>query len=180
MKPVAKQQQKYGVYINSMLSKKIVLKITEIGKNIKSNLEKKIKLSIEGKCITEGFVRPNTVDVISYSSGLIKDDQIEFQVIYRCLICNPVKGMEVECKVKNITKAGIHAEVKDNEDNIPIIVFIARDHNYSNHLFDEVEKDKVINAKIIGVRFELNDPSITAIAYLMNPNLPHLVQDEKE
>jgi hypothetical protein len=87
--------------------------------------------------------------------------------------------MEVECKVKNITKAGIHAEVKDNEDNIPIIVFIARDHNYSNYLFDEVEKDKVINAKIIGVRFELNDPSITAIAYLMNPNLSHLVQDEK-
>ena len=75
--------------------------------------------------------------------------------------------MEVVCRVKNITKAGIHAEVRDNEDNVPITVFVARDHNYTNKMFDEVEKDTSIRVKIIGVRFELNDPSITAIAYLL-------------
>jgi DNA-directed RNA polymerase subunit E'/Rpb7 len=160
-------QNKYGVYVDSLLSKKVVLKITEIGKNVKENLERKIKNSIEGKCIMEGFVKPNTVQVKSYSCGLIKDDHIEFQVIYRCDICNPVKGLDVECKVKDITKAGIHAEVKDQEDNVPIIIFVARDHNYENNMFDKVEKDAIINTKIIGVRFELNDPSITAIAYLI-------------
>ena len=30
-------QNKYGVYVDSLLSKKVVLKITEIGKNIKQN-----------------------------------------------------------------------------------------------------------------------------------------------
>jgi DNA-directed RNA polymerase subunit E'/Rpb7 len=154
-----------------MLSKRVVLKITEIGKNIKQNLEKKIKFGIEGKCITEGFIRPKTVSVVSYSCGLVKDDHIEFQVIYRCLVCNPIKDLEVECKVKNITKAGIHAEVKDDEDNVPITVFVARDHNYTNSMFDKVEKDNVIRVKIIGVRFELNDPSITAIAYLLKERI---------
>ena len=161
------EKKEYGVYINSMLSKRVVLKITEIGKNIKQNLEKKIKFGIEGKCITEGFIRPKTVSVVSYSCGLVKDDHIEFQVIYRCLVCNPIKDLEVECKVKNITKAGIHAEVKDDEDNVPITIFVARDHNYTNSMFDKVEKDNVIRVKIIGVRFELNDPSITAIAHLL-------------
>jgi hypothetical protein len=33
-------------------------------------------------------------------------------------------------------------------------------------MFDKIEKDTSIRAKIIGVRFELNDPSITAIAFL--------------
>ena len=160
-------QNKYGVYVDSLLSKKVVLKITEIGKNTKENLERKMKHSIEGKCITEGFVKPNTLQVKSFSCGLIKDDHIEFQVIYRCDICNPVKGLEVECKVKNITKAGIHAEVKDQDDNSPITIFIARDHNYENNTFDKIEKDASIRAKIIGVRFELNDPSITAIAFLL-------------
>jgi DNA-directed RNA polymerase subunit E'/Rpb7 len=160
-------QNKYGVYVDSLLSKKVVLKITEIGKNIKQNLEKKIKNSIEGKCITEGFVRPNSLQVKTYSCGLVKDDHIEFNVVYKCDICNPVKGLEVECKVRNITKAGIHAEVKDQEDNVPITIFVARDHNYENKQFDTIEKDAIIGVRIIGMRFELNDPSITAIAYLL-------------
>jgi DNA-directed RNA polymerase subunit E'/Rpb7 len=162
------QKKEYGVYIMSMLSKRVVLKITEIGKNIKQNLERKIKYGIEGKCITEGFIRPKTVELVSYSCGLIKDDHIEFHVIYRCLVCNPIKDVEVECKVKNITKAGIHAEVRDDEDNVPITIFVARDHNYTNHVFDNVEVDTIIRTKIIGVRFELNDPSITAIAQLLD------------
>ncbi len=161
------EKKEYGVYINSMLSKRVVLKITEIGQKLKHNLEKKIKNSIEGKCITEGFIRPKTVEIVSYSCGLVKDDHIEFHVIYQCLVCNPIKDMEVVCRVKNITKAGIHAEVRDNEDNVPITVFVARDHNYTNKMFDEVEKDATIRVKIIGVRFELNDPSITAIASLL-------------
>jgi DNA-directed RNA polymerase subunit E'/Rpb7 len=160
-------QNKYGVYVDSLLSKKVVLKITEIGKNIKQNLEKKIKNSIEGKCITEGFVRPNSLQVKTYSCGLVKDDHIEFNVVYKCDICNPVKGLEVECKVRNITKAGIHAEVKDQDDNVPITIFVARDHNYENKQFDTIEKDAIIGVRIIGMRFELNDPSITAIAYLL-------------
>jgi DNA-directed RNA polymerase subunit E'/Rpb7 len=165
------EKKEYGVYINSMLSKRVVLKITEIGAKLKQNLENKIKFSIEGKCITEGFVRPKTVSVVSYSCGLVKDDHIEFQVIYQCLVCNPIKDLEVACKVKNITKAGIHAEVRDNEDNVPITVFIARDHNYTNNMFDEVEKDAIIRVKVIGVRFELNDPSITAIAHLLKDKI---------
>lgn len=162
-----KEKKEYSVYIMSMLSKKVVLKITEIGKNIKQNLEKKIKYGIEGKCIAEGFIRPKTVEIVSYSCGLVKDDHIEFQVIYRCLVCNPIKDVEVECKVKNITKAGIHAEVRDDDDNVPITIFVARDHNYANRLFENVEVDTIVRVKIIGVRFELNDPSITAIAQLL-------------
>lgn len=172
-----KEKKEYSVYIMSMLSKKVVLKITEIGKNIKQNLEKKIKYGIEGKCIAEGFIRPKTVEIVSYSCGLVKDDHIEFQVIYRCLVCNPIKDVEVECKVKNITKAGIHAEVRDDEDNVPITIFVARDHNYTNRLFENVEVDTIVRVKIIGVRFELNDPSITAIAQLLRERE---VREEKE
>jgi len=173
------EKKEYGVYINSMLSKRVVLKITEIGQKLKQNLEKKIKHSIEGKCIAEGFIRPKTVEIVSYSCGLVKDDHIEFQVIYRCLVCNPIKDMEVVCKVKNITKAGIHAEVKDNEDNVPITVFVARDHNYTNSMFDTVEKDANIRVKVIGVRFELNDPTITAIAYLLKEKVVNEKEKEK-
>jgi len=157
----------YGIYIKSILTKKIPLKITEIGKNVKGNLTKKIVSSIEGKCIIEGFIRPSTVEIVSYSPGLIKDDHVEFQVVYMCLVCNPVKDLEVSCVVRNVTKAGIHAHVVDDDENVPITVFIARDHNNTNPQFDTIKEADLIKAKIIGTRFELNDSSITTIAGLV-------------
>lgn len=161
------ERKEYGVYVNSMLFKKVALSIVEVGKNVKHNLEKRIKHSIEGRCINEGFVRPKTVDIVSYSSGLIKDDHVEFRVIYRCLVCNPVKDMEIDCVVNNVTKAGIHAFVKDDEDNTPVTVFVARDHHTTDGYFESVQEKDRIRVRIIGTRYELNDPSITAIAALI-------------
>jgi hypothetical protein len=74
--------------------------------------------------------------------------------------------MEVECVVRNVTKAGIHAHVMDEDENVPIIVFIARDHNNTNPQFETIREADAIKARIIGTRFELNDTSITAIAGL--------------
>jgi hypothetical protein len=57
--------------------------------------------------------------------------------------------------------------VVDANENVPIIVFIARDHQNMNPRFDVIREDDTIRAKIIGTRFELNDNAITAIAGLM-------------
>ena len=151
-------------YIESLLSKKVVLQITDIGKNVKDNLGKKIRNLVEGKCIPEGFIKPKSVEIVSYSIGLIKDDHVEFQIIYKCLVCNPVVDMEVDCVIYNITKAGIHAHVVDDAGNTPITIFVARDYHQTSPEFEKVVENDNIKVKIIGVRFELNDPSITAIA----------------
>ena len=163
----APQKDLGGVYIDSLLTRKLPLKITEIGKNVKSNLIKKLAASMEGKCCVEGYVCPMTIDIVSYSAGLIKDDHVEFHVVFRSMVCNPIKDIEVSCLVQNITKAGIHAHVVDANENVPIIVFIARDHQNMNPRFDVIREDDTIRAKIIGTRFELNDNAITAIAGLM-------------
>ena len=167
----AKTSDKYGVYIRSILQMKIALSITEIGKNLTQNLEKLIRLKTEGKCIAEGFIRPNSVRVINYSSGLIKDDHVEFCTTYECMVCYPIKDMMVSCTVSEVTKAGIHAYVKDvDSDNVPITVFVARDHHSTSKYFNSIKENAVIDARIIGIRFELNDPSITTIASLVERN----------
>jgi DNA-directed RNA polymerase subunit E'/Rpb7 len=143
-----------------------VLKITDVGKNVKENLHKKIRNMVEGKCMVEGFIKPKSVEIVSYSSGLIKDDHVEFQIIYKCMVCNPVSEMEMDCVVYNVTKAGIHAHVVDEADNVPITIFVARDYHQvaASAEFENVMEKDNIKVKLIGVRFELNDPTITAIA----------------
>lgn len=157
----------YGVYIKSLLTQKVILSINEIGKNTKQNLEKKIQAKIEGKCIEQGFIRPNSVVVKSYSSGLINSSNVEFQVVFECNICHPVEGMLIECDVKTVTKAGIHAVVKTDEDVVPVTVFVARDHNYNDSYFGTIKENMKIITRVIGIRYELNDPFICVIGKLV-------------
>jgi len=158
--------QIYGVYIASMLTMKVALNITEIGKNVKSNLAAKISSVTEGKCIAEGFVQRNSIEIVSYSSGNIAGDRVEFETVFRCRICHPVEGMLIECETKTITKAGIHAEVIDSDGNMPITAFVARDHHFSDRRFNEIKENMKITVKVVGVRYELNDPYICVIGIL--------------
>ena len=165
-KPNEETSKIYDVYIKSVLTMKIILSITEIGKNIKQNLEKKIISIIEGRCIKEGFIKPKSVRIINYSSGNVDSDNIEFYTSFECFISHPVEGMVIECMTKNITKAGIHAEKIDDDGVIPLTIFVSRDHNYNNKLFNSIKENTKIKVKVIGIRYELNDPYICVIAKL--------------
>jgi len=157
----------FGVYIPSILTLKIGLHIQHVGSLLKQNLEKALSSRIEGKCIAEGFIKPKSSKIVNYSSGNVNGELIEFQVVFECLICNPVEGMLIDCKVKTITKAGIHAEVIDNDGVIPLTVFVARDHHVSDKYFSNIRDNATIKVSAIGSRFELNDPYISVIAKLV-------------
>ena len=156
----------FGVYTQSLLTIKLTLQITEIGKNLKQNLEKKLAAKIEGKCIAEGYIQPDTVKIMSYSTGEINSEYVSYQVVFDCMVCHPVEGMLIECQVKTITKAGIHARVVDDAGNSPLTIFVARDHHTANRLFDDAKENDKITIKVIGIRYELNDPYICVIAQM--------------
>jgi len=162
-----KEEKIYDPYIVSVLSMKIHLPITEVGGNIKQNLERMIVSKTEGKCIMEGFVRPDSVHILTYSSGKIHFGLVEFQTTFECMICHPVEGTLVKCKTNTITKAGIHAEVIDRQGNIPITIFIARDHHLNHDKFEKVVENSQLLVNIIGIRYELNDVNICAIGKLV-------------
>ena len=158
----------YEPYLPSILSMKVTLPITEVGANIKANLEKLIVSKTEGKCIVEGFVRPDSVNILTYSSGKINAGFVEFQTTYECMVCYPVDGMRIRCICNTITKAGIHAEVREHRGTVPITMFIARDHHMNNDLFEKVVEGAKLVVSVIGVRFELNDATICAIGKLID------------
>jgi DNA-directed RNA polymerase subunit E'/Rpb7 len=157
-----------SLFVNSLLSTKVVLPFSDIGKNYKDIIQSKIAEGIEGKCGPDGYVKPHSVELIEHSSGKVDIDHVEFQASYRCDICLPQEDMIIECTTKTITqKAGIHAECL--LDGVPFVsVFISRDNNLDNPQFATIkESNMVIQAKIIGVLFELNDRTITVMADLL-------------
>jgi len=158
----------FGVYVQEMLTMKVFLSINEVGQNIKQNLERWISKNTEGRCIPEGFIKPNSVKVETYSSGNVNGDSIEFQTVFVCMVCHPVEGMLIECDVKTITKAGLHAEVTDDNGIVPLVVFVARDHHFTSKEFANIKENDKITVRVVGIRYELNDPYICTIAQLTN------------
>ena len=164
---MSKQDKIYGVYIKSVLEKKVVLTINEIGSNIKEVLENKLSELIEGKCITEGYIKPKSIKIINYSCGNVNSSLVEFAVIFDAMVCLPVEDMKIECVCKTITKAGIHAQVIDDNNNMPITMFIARDHHHMDSKFSQIKVGDKLVSKVIGIRYELNDDFICSIGRLV-------------
>ena len=156
-----------AIYSRSILSRSIIIPMNHIAKNVKDVLEKFIISNYEGKCVVEGYIKINSVKLITYSSGIVQGTNIRFEIVFECYICCPVEGMLISCVAKNITKAGIRGESVE-ESPSPIVVFVTRDHHYMSKKFNEVvEGDKFV-ARIIGQRFELNDKYVSIIAELVN------------
>jgi DNA-directed RNA polymerase subunit E'/Rpb7 len=145
-----------------------MLPISAVGKNIHQTIERVISSMVESKCIVEGFVKAGSIKVITYSSGLIKGENILFEVVFECDVCYPVAGMLLNCVAKNITKAGIRAESSE-ETPSPFVLFIARDHYYSNDYFNSIEENDKFIARVIAQRFELNDKYVSVIAEPVPP-----------
>lgn len=158
-----------GVYSDAQITKNIVLPISAIGKNLYQTIEENIAAMLSGKCIVEGYVKPGSVKIITYSSGLIRGENIIFDVIVKCEVCFPVANMLLKCVAKNITKAGIRAESAEEQPS-PFVLFVARDHHYSNDLFNSVEENEKFTARVIAQRFELNDKYVSIIAEIVPPN----------
>jgi len=167
-------QQKYKkretkintIYSRCLITRNILLPITNIGKNIKETIEKNIIFNFEGKCVVEGFIKPNSSKIITYSSGLIQGTNVSFEVVFECEICCPVEGMLISCVAKNITKAGVRAESAD-ETPSPVVVFIARDHHFSVSQFSNIQEGDKFVSRVIGQRFELNDKYVSIIGELV-------------
>lgn len=163
-----KQKEIKTVYSLSQITKKIALPITAIGRSLQQTIEETIAAMVEGHCIVEGYVKPKSVRVITYSSGIIKGTEVIFDVVFECEVCFPVAGMLFNCVAKNITKAGIRAESIDEMPS-PFVLFVARDHYYSNNYFNSIEENEKFVAKVIAQRFELNDKYVSIIAEIVIP-----------
>ena len=156
-----------------VITKRVHLGLRFVDGKIAKVLQYIIKEEVEGKCLSHGYVKRNSVTIESFSTGLLKAASVAFDVIFSCEVCLPVHGQHLKCIVKSRTSAGLRAEVeiKDHTPS-PIVVFIARDH-YINKpsilsFMDDANgaEGKMIEVTVIGQRFQLNDNQIRVIAEL--------------
>ena len=129
--------------------------------SIEEAIQRSIK-RIEGSCISIGYVKPGSVELISRSIGsthaINSSGDIYFDVVCSAEIFNPRVGDNISCVVEKVNKLGVMAK---GEDDLPVCVIIARQHHADS--FQECNPDDVIKCEVIGSRFKVKDREIQVI-----------------
>lgn len=154
------------IFNPATITKRCQFPISVLCSNISDVILTTLQNQYEGLCINEGFVKPDSIQILTYSMGLLHEAYIMYDVTFECHVCLPYTNQIMQCTVNNSTKAGIKASFS-NEAN-PIIVFVPRDLHLNHETFHELQIDDVISVKIIGIRYELNDKYISVIAEYIN------------
>ena len=169
---------KNNIYNREVISFKVCLGFKEMNEFVIFNLKEYAKNNIMGRCHKEGYISNNHVEVIRYSSAVMKGSNIYFNVDYEFDVCYPYEGMEMICKIDNITKIGIKAVIEDTTEN-PVIVFASRIHNekiFESEIIEEEDEGStknykegdMIKIKVVGHRFEINDPHLSVLGQIIH------------
>lgn len=159
-----------NIYNQNLLHHRLQLNSLDLGKNIDQILLTRLRQDVEGKCIKEGYVRRDSVEVVERSLGKLDRSHfnggINYDVVYKADICNPVPGMDIKCVVVSKNKAGAFCNVEDNDN--PLQIFLATQKHYENKKFFLLKEGMKIKVRVLGRKFEYNDNHIIVSAILLS------------
>ena len=150
----------------SIITKRCQIPIYQLSNNIQKTILNILRNEFEGKCSNEGYIQKNSINVLEHSIGVANEQNIIYDVTFEASVCYPVEDQIFNCKIQNITKAGVKAVLSDTDN--PIVIFAARDLHLDNDEFNSLEIGDLINVSILGIRFEVYDQYISAISKFIN------------
>lgn len=154
-------------YHPKIIQHKVCIPFSEISsfKNIREQLMCYVSSQMSGKCIAEGFVKPGSCNIRSYSVGIFAGGNISFNLEIECMVCCPEEGIVMQCIAKTVTQAGIRAHACIEPS--PVIIYISREmHECSSaqsRTMDSIKPNDILSMRVIGKRYELNDKHVSII-----------------
>ena len=131
----------------------------------------KLREKHEGKCNSNGYVRPGSVKLLGRSMGIAENGRFTGNLLYeckvKCEILYPTTETEMEARVMKVNKMGAYAVYEE-----AIRVLLPRDLHIGNVDFDNIEEGDTVKLMIERSRFQTNDPFIMAVGRLTAVQAP--------
>jgi DNA-directed RNA polymerase subunit E'/Rpb7 len=128
---------------------------------IKRYITKKLNTRLTGKCIDAGYVKPNSVEMVTRSIGKINASHFNGEVYYhvqaRCQVCKPAQGQIVEGTVVGKSKHCVMVVFG------PLQIAIPTTHHADASFYANLEKGDKVQVRVVSYKFKLNDDSIKVI-----------------
>ena len=168
---------KYIIYIMSYKNKQILqtnlnIESKDLNKDISNVIINKLKEKYEGLCSENGYILPDTINLINRKLGKINTinniSNISYIVNYSADIIYPSEGDVLEIIVDRINKMGVLGYIEVNEkgfEESPLIVIIPKEYfTEETRDINSITVKQKINVEIIGCRIKYGASKIQIIA----------------
>ena len=140
-------------------------------KNIDGLIKYKLKEQLEGVCGKYGYVIKDSISIINRSIGKAithnEQSKIEYNLTYKMKVILPCSSEIFTCKIDSITKMGIIAYMKIDDDinntikESPILFIVPQE--YIEDDIDMYKKDQIINIEVLQKRIKYRTKQIQVV-----------------
>ena len=146
------------IYEKKILSDIIHLRPNQLNyPNISDIILQNLKDKVEGRCISEGYIKPESVEIVSRNSGVMENHDfsgsLTYTIKYKSDICIPRMGQIVECNVDTHDDTNSVCYIGDEETS-PMEIYLFRDHYIGNSDYVNLKPRDKILIKIMKTQIE--------------------------
>lgn len=155
-----------SIYNERLIQKTVSLNFNELTKDLDSMLLNKIKFLYENKCNESGFIKKDSIELIKRTNGYVSQyydlSNIQFNIIFKCQICNPAPDLIVDCKIIELIKPGLIAE------SFPLSIIVPIQLHTNKKIFSLLNIGDTIRVKIMDSKFKKFEQEIQAVGMLVD------------
>jgi len=127
----------------------------------------KLRERMEGKCNSNGYVRPGSIEILDRTIGECENGRFTGNLLYDCKIkCDvlyPTADSVVDAYVIKVTKMGAWTVLQE-----AMRILLPRDLHVGSKEFDDIKEGETVKVSIQRSRFQTNDPYIMAVGKLVS------------
>lgn len=160
------------MYKTVFLEEKVPLTPSDISKkenveNLESLLLERLKAKIEARCISSGYVKPDSLEILHRSMGTAENGRFTGNYIFfvklKCKVFHPETTTPIDCRVLKVNKMGAYAVFDE-----AMRILLPRDLHVGNVEFDKLNPDDIVTVQVLRSRFQTNDPFISSVGLFIS------------
>ncbi len=161
---------KENIYFETLIDKKVVVEPRYLTANNDDYILGKLKKRYEGKCLKEGHVKEESIEIVVKGIGILEGSHftgdITYNIRFRALVCKPVIGNLLEFEVKVINQVGPRGILG------PIQITVPRELHDEMEMkaMSKVKVGDMIRVRVITTHYTPNSANIRVVAKMDVPS----------
>ncbi len=160
-----------NIYYDTTIIKKVVVEPKYLTTQVDDYILKILKKKYEGKCIHEGYIKEDSIEIEKKSVGLLYGShftgEITYTVIFKATVCNPVAGNIIEFVIKSKNPMCLGGILGPMEIVVPKEMV---DNQAELKILNSYQIGDTIKVEVIKSRYFPNSTNIRVIGKLISGN----------
>lgn len=161
------RKEDHSLYENQLLNNTVSISPKDLNViDINNVILKRLTHKLKNKCISNGIVNTDTIQIVSRSLGQLFNHDLSgythFNIKFTADVCSPKEGQIINCIVEEHTDTQTICYI-GNEKSSPLEIYLSKQNYINNKEYAGLKKGDRIIVRIIACNFEIGRDKIDTI-----------------